>query len=272
MDEIAHINKNRWDELSQAGVAFSRPWFDLDIASARRKIDRRGFIKDIAGKDVLCLAAGGGQQSAAFGLLSANVTVVDLSQTQLKQDLLAAAHYDLQIKTLQADIRDISQLDENTFDLVWQGYSMAFVPDVCPVFDEIARVIRPGGLYYLDFANPFSHHSIDEEAWDGHAYPLLYPYLDGQEITALNEKWGYWEVENNQGQVVRVPSPKEYRHYLSTLINLLIERGFLLLGLWEQSTGDPAAEPGSWEHFQAFAPPFLELWAQYRPEILGPKT
>ena len=41
--------------------------------------------------DVLCLAAGGGQQSVAFALLGANVTVFDLSETQLEHDRLAAA-------------------------------------------------------------------------------------------------------------------------------------------------------------------------------------
>ena len=43
----------------------------------------------------------------------------------------------------------------------------------------------------------------------------------------------------------------------------LIERGFTLLGLWENADGaDPDAEPGSWDHFCSVAPPYLELWAR----------
>ena len=44
------------------------------------------LIDKIAGKGVLCLAGGGGQQSAAFALLGAKVTVLDFSETQLERD------------------------------------------------------------------------------------------------------------------------------------------------------------------------------------------
>jgi 2-polyprenyl-3-methyl-5-hydroxy-6-metoxy-1,4-benzoquinol methylase len=47
----------------------------------------------VKGKDVLCLASSGGQQSAAFGVLGANVTVFDLSENMLKKDVATAKHY-----------------------------------------------------------------------------------------------------------------------------------------------------------------------------------
>jgi 2-polyprenyl-3-methyl-5-hydroxy-6-metoxy-1,4-benzoquinol methylase len=51
----------------------------LDTASARACIDPDGWLGALDGLRVLCLASGGGQQSAAFALLGAQVTVVDLS-------------------------------------------------------------------------------------------------------------------------------------------------------------------------------------------------
>jgi 2-polyprenyl-3-methyl-5-hydroxy-6-metoxy-1,4-benzoquinol methylase len=53
------------------------------------------LLGDISGKRVLCLAAGGGQQSAAFGLLGADVTVFDLSDEMLARDQAAASRYGL---------------------------------------------------------------------------------------------------------------------------------------------------------------------------------
>jgi len=103
MDELAQYNKARWEELAQSNVPYSRPWLDLDESSARTRVDPHGMLKDVAGKEVLCLAAGGGQQSAAFGLLGARVTVLDLSETQLERDRMAAKHYGLQIQTVQGD-------------------------------------------------------------------------------------------------------------------------------------------------------------------------
>jgi 2-polyprenyl-3-methyl-5-hydroxy-6-metoxy-1,4-benzoquinol methylase len=65
-------------------------------------------------KDVLCLACGGGQQSIAFALLEANVTVFDLSEAQLNRDR-EAAHFGVDIKILQGDIRDLSHLNEAAY-------------------------------------------------------------------------------------------------------------------------------------------------------------
>ena len=60
-----------------------------------------------------------------------------------------------------------------------------------------------------------------------------------------------------------------YARAARTLLNDLICEGFVLLGVWEASSGDLEAEPGSWEHYQAYAPPFLSLWAQYRPDVFA---
>ena len=155
MDELAGYNKDRWDELVRSDVEYSRPWLDLDERSARERVDPRGLLNEITGKDVLCLASGGGQQSAAFAVLGARVIVYDLSDAQLEQDRAAAAHYHIPVRTIQGDIRDLSPLEDDAFDIVYEEYSLEFVPDVRPVFTEVARVIRPGGFYYLGFGNPF---------------------------------------------------------------------------------------------------------------------
>jgi len=85
MDDVAKYNKERWEQLTKANVPFSRRWLDLDKKSACKLIDPQGVIGEIAGKDVLCLAGGGGQQSAAFALLGAKVNVLDFSQIQLRR-------------------------------------------------------------------------------------------------------------------------------------------------------------------------------------------
>jgi SAM-dependent methyltransferase len=268
MDELAEYNKERWEELARSNVEYSQPYLDLDASSARRIVDQWGKLGEIVGKSVLCLASAGGQQSAAFGLLGAEVTVFDLSETQLQRDQDAAKHYGLDIRTIQGDMRNLAQLSDDEFDVVWQSYSINFVPQVILVLQEVARVIRPGGTYYLQFANPFTHFSVDEDAWDGKGYPLKHPYVDGAEVTTLNPSWGHWDVETEAGRWMKVRSPKEFRHSLSTVVNGLARQGFVILGAWEDATGDLDAKPGTWEHFKSIAPPWLSFWATYRPEIL----
>ncbi len=64
----------------------------------------------------------------------------------------------------------------------------------------------------------------------------------------------------------RVLGPREFRHSLGPVVNGLIGRGFVLLGLWEQDVGERAAAPGSWEHLASVAPPYLALWAALRAD------
>jgi hypothetical protein len=86
MDELARYSKAQWEELARSNVEYSRPWLDLDRNSAQERVYPFDVMKAVDGKQVLCLASGGGQQSAAFGLLGAQVTVFDLSETQLERD------------------------------------------------------------------------------------------------------------------------------------------------------------------------------------------
>ena len=262
MDEVARYNRERWNELAKANVIFSRPYLDLSFRSARELVDPQGMLRDTDGMDVLCLAGGGGQQSAAFALLGANVTVLDLSDAQLERDREAAAHYGVSMSTVQGDMRDLSPLRDEAFDVVYQPHSINFVPVVGPVFAEVARVLRKGGLYHLQWHNPFGQ-PLDETDWDGRGYALRVPYTDGE----LEIDDPHWDIDAADGGIVRVVGPREFRHRLGTVVNGLISLGFAILGLWESTDGnaDADAEPGTWEHFQAVAPPYLTLWAAYRP-------
>jgi SAM-dependent methyltransferase len=256
MDDIARYNQERWTALVHADVAFSRPYLDLDPEKAKQQLDQYGVMGEVAGKDVLCLASGGGQQSAAFAVLGAHVTVLDLTEAQLAGDRLASAHYGLPIRTEQGDMRDLSRFANESFDLVWQPISINFIPDPLAVFREVSRVLRPGGLYRLDFHNPFVI-GVDERSWVSQGYPLHDIYRDG-EASLDYPAWEVWDREDNVQEVL---GPREFRHTLSRMFNGLIAQGFVILGLWEEDSGKPEAEPGSWDHFLAVAPPFFRLWA-----------
>jgi len=256
MDEINRTNRERWNALAQANVEWSRPWLECTPEEARRQIGRHGVLSNVSGKRVLCLASGGGQDSVAFGLLGADVTVLDLSDVQLERDRQAAVHHGLRVTTHQGDMRDLSIFPAGCFDVVWQVYSLNFCPSVEPVFREVARVLKPGGIYFLQFANPFSH-AVDDEAWDGEAYPLNRPYIDGEDLTRY---YPHWDVTQLDGSSVRLPGPHEFRHSLSTVMNTLVGNDFVFLGLWEWMRGDENPEPGTWPHFTQVAPPWFDTF------------
>ena len=89
------------------------------------------------------------------------------------------------------------------------------------------------------------------------------PYVNGKVHIADP----YWEIGYDDGTSTRVKGPREFRHTLSTLVNGLVGRGFVLLGVWEETGDDSHAEPGTWEHLKSIAPPYLTFWACYRPDV-----
>jgi ubiquinone/menaquinone biosynthesis C-methylase UbiE len=264
MDEAARYNQQRWRALAQANALFTRPQANLDEEQARERIDPRGRYGDLKGKSVLCLASGGGQQSVAFGLLGANVTVVDLSEEQIERDQQMAQHYGLEIAAHQGDMRDLSRFAAESFEIVFHPYSINFVPDATVVFEQIKRILKRGGLYDFMCANPFAA-GLHERSWNGEGYTIKEPYLQGQRIQYEDEEWVYDRTLD-----VTVPPPVEYRHTLSTLINGLVSRGFVIKAIDEIQAYEASIEaaPGTWDHFTAVLPPWFSISTVYQPDIL----
>lgn len=239
-DEVAAANRAHWEREVARKQGFTVPWLDLRIETINQYITGQlepvpsdlfvvyptSILKDVAGKDVLCLAAGGGQQTAVLGLLGARVTSVDITEGQLEGDRVAAAHYGYEIRTLRADMRDLSSLAADSFDLVYQGPSMSWIPDVREVYAQVARVLRPGGLYRTDFGNPANHFL----EWDGEAYRVTQPYSE----RLFHPESGLYD----------------YRHYMSDIFNGLVAEGLSLRHVEERPYAQPDAHAvaGSWHH------------------------
>lgn len=258
LDDAAEFNQKRWDALSDNGVQFGRPWLDLTTETARARVDPEGMLGDVEGKDVLLLAGGGGQQSAAFCFLGARVTVYDFSEKQLDADRRAAGHYGFEPELILGDMRDLSRFPDRSFDIVWLAHALGFIPDPRPAFRGVSRILRRGGLFRVSCANPFTS-STDEKSWSDRGYVISEPYIDGIERPPVP-----WEIWTGAASPKLVDGPREFGHSLSTLVNVPLSLGFQLRGIWEDGIEPEgaASPPGSWAHFTTVCPPFLViLWS-----------
>jgi len=252
-DEIAEINRAHWNKMVNSGCDFTLPWLDLDRNKISkflkgdtknspdylRQIYPLDILNDIENKQVLCLAAGGGQQSVVFALLGARVTVVDLSERQLEMDKKAAEHYDYHIDSVNSDMRNLSGLGDNSFDLVY-GTGMCYIENVKQVYEEVHRVLRLNGIYRVDFSNPATEF-VDGEDWNGQGYTISKPY----KVKSRRTKNG----------------PIEFKHTLSEIFNGLVTSGFSIQRVEEipyylQESND---SPGSWAHWLTFIVRFVIL-------------
>ena len=255
------------------GVAYTRAWLDLDVEAYRSyregetsvlpkpycdDVVNRMMMENVQGKNVLCLAGGGGQQSAVFSLLGAHVTVLDLTPEQLESDERAALHYGYTVTTVQGDMRDLSGLPESHFDRVYQPISTLFIPDLREVYCGVARVLKPGGLYSADYAVPLLY-MAEDKGWDGKEYTLRItePYIRGTILETEDEKMNFSEGE----------SFSEFHHLLSDILNGLIAEGFIIRSVWENPRpgSEPPLEelePGSEPHKERYIPFGLSVIAE----------
>lgn len=105
--DILEHNRRAWNRLSNAGIRWSQPvsaelieearqgrW---DVSLAGRPVPR-SWLGDVAGKNILCLASGGGQQAPLLAAAGASVTSCDISDAQLAKDRLIAERENLTIR------------------------------------------------------------------------------------------------------------------------------------------------------------------------------
>lgn len=242
MDIVKH-NREAWNQEVKRGNMWTLPVSSEETANARQS-GRAVFLltptkhmpeewyPDIRGKELLCLASGGGQQAPLFAALGANVTVFDNSDNQLGQDRMVAERDGLIIKTVQGDMRDLSVFPDESFDFIFHPVSNCFINDVNPVWQEAFRVLRHGGVMAAGFANPVMY-LFDMRKWDKGELELKYriPYADTEQLTPqeLQER-----IDNH--------NTLEYGHTLEDQIGGQLRAGFTLEALyednWEGSGGD----------------------------------
>ena len=103
------------------------------------------WFGDLAGKRVLGLASGGGQQIPIFAALGAKCTVLDYSPMQCESERIVAEREGYEVEILRADMTQPLPFSDETFDLIFHPVSNCYIEDVRPVFRECWRVLKAGG-------------------------------------------------------------------------------------------------------------------------------
>lgn len=242
MDVNKH-NRRAWDREVERGNPWTIPVDGATIAAARdgrwevlltpTKPVPRDWLGDAAGKRVLCLASGGGQQAPILAAAGASVTLLDQSPAQLAQDALVAAREMLDIETVEGDMARLSMFKAGSFDLVLHPVSNCFVPDVRPVWKEAHRVLKAGGVLLAGFANPMLYlfHRDAADAQDLRVVNSLPASdLDDLETDRLRD-------------LIADGQPLEWSHTLEDQIGGQIDAGFTITGFYEDlHPGSPLAE------------------------------
>jgi len=242
-------NRRAWDALVRQNQRHTRPATDADLAEPLRRLDQGWLDGDLRGKQVLCLAAGGGWQSALYAAAGAQVTVVDLSPAMLALDREVAASRQLPIRTVETSMDDLSMFPAGSFEIVTQPVSSCYIPDIRPLYKEVARVLAPGGLYLSQHKQPASLQAEARPTENGYLLAERY-YRTGPLPTV-------------EGSRHREPGTLEFLHRWEELLGELCHSGFVIEDVCEPYHGSEGpVSRDSFAHRSRYLPPYVRIKAR----------
>lgn len=254
-EEVLRNNRRAYDALAGTGAPLCRPAQDDELAHPLRTVDPAGWLgQSIAGRRVLCLAAGGGRQSSLYAAAEAEVTVVDLSPAMLELDRRVAAERGFSVRLFETSMDDLRMLADGEFDIVIHPVSTCYVPDVRLVFGEVARVLRPGGLYVSQHKTPTSLQSTTSPDATG-LYALEHRYYRNGPIPPA-------DPTHPVARRLREPGATEFLHRWEELVGGLCRAGFVVEDLVEPVHASADAGRGSFAGRASFIAPYVRIKAR----------
>ena len=265
-------NARAWDRLAERGDPLALPAVDAAFDDPRSWLGTGGVVGGagrpwlparLDGLEVLCLAAGGGRHGPLYAAAGGRVTVLDLSPAMLELDRAVARERGIHLELLQGSMDDLSMLAAGRFDLVVHPVSTCYLPDVGRVFGEVARVVRPGGLYVSQHKSPASLQASLVPGPTGR-YELEHPQRPGGPLPPAPPSR------------LREAGTQEFVHSLSGILGGICAAGFVIEDVCEPDHTRAAATYGSFAHRAAFLPPYVRVLARRRaggaagPPVAGP--
>lgn len=148
MTTSGNIEHRTGEVFGKLWPAYDEALFEASVQLFSQRIAAAGFEPDwFAGKRILDAGCGGGRNALAMARYGAEVVGVDLSEEGLHDARRRAAGMP-GVSFLSASLRELPFADAH-FDMVWCSGVLMHTVDPPRVLDELARVLKPGGLLYL---------------------------------------------------------------------------------------------------------------------------
>ncbi len=199
LTEHATRNRAMWDAYSdeyqathgaQLAESGGMAWGTAQIPETELHV-----LGDIAGKDILEFGCGAAQWSIALATHGARPVGIDLSQRQLEYASRLMAEAGVSFPLIHTSAEAVP-LPDASFDIVFCDHGAMTFADPYLTVPEVARLLRPGGLF------AFNHHSpIETICWPLDAervgerlaldYFGMYRIDDGEEIS-FQLPYGEW--------------------------------------------------------------------------------
>jgi SAM-dependent methyltransferase len=176
----------------------------------------KAWLGPLKNKKILGLASGGGQQMVLLSLKGAECTLLDYSEKQIESDLAVAQREGYPLRAIKGDMTKKLPFSDGEFDLVVNPVSLVYAEKIRPIFKEVARVLKKGGIFVGGFDNGVNFLTDEKEKEIKWHFPFN-PLKDEDERT---------EMEKTDSGV-------EFSHTSGETISALLEAGFSIEAVYE---------------------------------------
>ncbi|ROR91407.1 class I SAM-dependent methyltransferase [Nocardioides aurantiacus] len=175
-------------------------------------------LGDVVGRDVLEIGSGAGQCSRWVLRHGGRPVAIDVSMRQLQHSRRIDLEHDVVVPSLCASAAGLP-FREDSFDIVFSAFgALQFVADAGALVGDVARVLRPGGIFAFSVTHP--------TRW-------MFPDDPGEEgLVASQSYWDrtpYVEVDDETGETRYV----EHHRTLGDWVAALTRHGLHLTALLE---------------------------------------
>lgn len=199
-------------------------------------------LGDVKGKTMLHLQCHFGMDSLDWARRGAIVTGIDLSDTAVAEAKKLNDELGLNAEFVCCNVLDTADHVKSQFDIVFTSYgTIGWLPDLKPWANMIARMLKPGGLFYIAEFHPVVWMFDDEFTHIKYAY-------ENKEVIVTENQGTYTDRHAAIGG-------KEYtwNHSISEVLNTLIYAG-LKIEMFNEHMYSPYPcfrnviefEPGKW--------------------------
>jgi SAM-dependent methyltransferase len=129
------------------------------------------LLGNVAQQSVLDLGCGGGQNCIALAQQGASVIGIDISNAQLTYARVLAEDNKSNVEFLHGGFDILTQLAENSFDLILSVYVLPYLDQVALYLHECYRLLQRGGRMIFSFDHPFRDSFVDLEEQELVLYP-----------------------------------------------------------------------------------------------------
>lgn len=156
------------------------------------------ILGDVQGKDILELGCGAAQWSIALARLGARLVGLDVSEAQLAHARCLMREAGVDFPLLHASAEAVP-LPDAGFDIIFCDWGAVSFADPYLTIPEVARLLRPGGLFAFNGSTPIAQLCYPDEG----DYPIVSLQRDYFEMRALPYE-GYVDFMVPYGEWIRL--------------------------------------------------------------------